>query len=177
MAQTLTFELSRVDTPIGAMLVATDDAGRLRVLDWETHADRMHRLLGRFYPHDAVRLVDGQAAAPVVDRLNAFFAGDIAAINGIPTETAGTPFQREVWSALGQIPAGETWTYTQLAQRIGRPSAVRAVGMANGANPIGVVIPCHRVVGADGSLTGYGGGLARKQWLLEHEGACPRAAL
>ena len=105
------------------------------------------------------------------DRLKAFFAGDLAAILEIPVESAGTPFQRKVWSVLRKIPAGETWTYTEVAARAGRPAAVRAAGAANGLNPISVVVPCHRVIGADGSLTGYGGGLDRKRWLLKHEGA------
>jgi methylated-DNA-[protein]-cysteine S-methyltransferase len=105
----------------------------------------------------------------VVERLQAFFSGDISAIAGIPVETGGTTFQRDVWAALRQIPAGETWSYGQLARHIGRPAAVRAVGAANGANPIGVVVPCHRVIGANGSLTGYGGGIDRKEWLLNHE--------
>ena len=101
----------------------------------------------------------------------AYFAGDIHAIDDIPTATAGTAFQREVWRALRAIPAAETISYGQLAQRIGRPRAVRAVGLANGSNPVGVVVPCHRVIGANGSLTGYGGGLHRKEWLLAHERA------
>ncbi len=83
----------------------------------------------------------------------------------------GTPFQRRVWAALTHIPAGETRSYGAQATQIGRPSAVRAVGLANGQNPIGLVVPCHRVIGADGSLTGYGGGIERKRWLLRHEGA------
>ena len=171
MTQPLTFRLARLPTPIGVMLVATDAQGRLRVLDWETHAERMHRLLRRIYGADGVQLVDGDAEGVVFDKLRAFFAGDIHAIDDIPVETAGTAFQREVWKALREIPAGETWSYSRLASHIGRPSAVRAVGLANGSNPIGVVVPCHRVIGANGSLTGYGGGLERKEWLLKHEGA------
>jgi methylated-DNA-[protein]-cysteine S-methyltransferase len=170
MTQSLIFGFSRVSTPIGAMLVATDEEDRLRVLDWETHIDRMHRLLGLCYGKHGVRLVDDRASGHVLDRLSAFFGGDIAAIDDIPTESAGTPFQREVWTALRAIPAGGTWSYGKLARHIGRPSAIRAVGFANGCNPIGVVVPCHRVIGNDGSLTGYGGGLDRKQWLLRHEG-------
>jgi methylated-DNA-[protein]-cysteine S-methyltransferase len=96
-------------------------------------------------------------------------AGHTAVLDSLEVETAGTPFQRTVWHALREIPAGATMSYGALAKRIGRPSAVRAVGLANGANPIGIVVPCHRVVGADGSLTGYGGGLERKRWLLAHE--------
>jgi methylated-DNA-[protein]-cysteine S-methyltransferase len=171
MKQPLAFALSRVASPIGTMLVAADEAGRLRVLDWETHAERMQRLLDRLYGAGGVRLTDGPAAGPIIDKLEAFFAGDLAAIDDIPTETAGTPFQHQVWRALREIPAGAAWSYSKLARHIGRPEAVRAVGLANGANPISVVVPCHRVIGADGSLTGYGGGLERKQWLLRHEGA------
>jgi methylated-DNA-[protein]-cysteine S-methyltransferase len=100
-----------------------------------------------------------------------YFAGDLTAIDTIPVRTAGTTFQRRVWRALRTIPCRTTVSYTQLAIRIGRPDAVRAVGSANGANPIGVVVPCHRVIGADGSLGGYGGGIQRKAWLLAHEGA------
>lgn len=170
MTQQITLQLSHVPTPIGIMLIGTDDENRLRVLDWESHADRMQRLLERYYGA-GMRVVEGKADGLVVDKLDAFFGGDIAAIDDIPVAMAGTPFQREVWSALREIPAGETWSYGQLASHIGRPSAVRAVGLANGANPIGIVVPCHRVVGANGSLTGYGGGIERKQWLLRYEGA------
>ena len=176
MKQPSTFTLSELPTPIGVMLVATDDQDRLRVLDWTTHTDRMLRLIRRLYGADGVRLLEGEAAPAIVENLNAFFAGDLSALDTIPTETGGTPFQREVWAALRTITAGETWSYKQLADHIGRPSAVRAVGFANGSNPIGVVIPCHRVIGADGSLTGYGGGLDRKAWLLTHEGARFKAA-
>jgi methylated-DNA-[protein]-cysteine S-methyltransferase len=171
VTQTHTFQLARVPSPMGPMLVVTDDQGCLRALDWESHAERMQRLLDRHYGHGAVRLVDSPADGVVAEKLRAYFAGDVTALDGIPTETAGTPFQREIWEALRAIPAGETWTYGRLAAHIGRPEAVRAVGLANGANPINVVVPCHRVIGADGSLTGYGGGLDRKKWLLGHEGA------
>jgi methylated-DNA-[protein]-cysteine S-methyltransferase len=101
--------------------------------------------------------------------LRNYFAGELDAIDHLPVKTAGTLFQRAVWSALREIPLGSTESYGKLAQRIGRPNAVRAVGLANGSNPIGVVVPCHRVIGADGSLTGYGGGMDRKRWLLRHE--------
>lgn len=175
MTQALTFTLSRLSTPIGAMLVAADDQQRLRVLDWETHTERMHRLIARQYGKGAVRLVEGPAPEPLARKLAAYFAGDASAIDDITTETGGTAFQRQVWAALRAIPAGETWTYGRLAAHIGRPAAVRAVGLANGANPIGVVVPCHRVIGANGSLTGYGGGMDRKAWLLDHE-AKPKAA-
>lgn len=170
MTPTIALQLARMPTPMGAMLIATDDHDRLRALDWESHVERMGRLLDRHYGSGAVRLIDSPARGPVADKLGAYLEGDIGAIAAIPTETAGTAFQRQVWAALRAIPAGQTWTYGRLAAHIGRATAVRAVGLANGANPIGIVVPCHRVVGADGSLTGYGGGLQRKRWLLDHEG-------
>ena len=101
--------------------------------------------------------------------MEAYFAGDIESIQSLPVWTTGTPFQKSVWTALRSIPAGETTSYGSLAKKLGVPTAVRAVGLANGANPISIVVPCHRVIGANGSLTGYGGGLHRKRWLLEHE--------
>jgi methylated-DNA-[protein]-cysteine S-methyltransferase len=171
MIKPITLTLSRVSTPLGVMLVATDDQDRLRALDWENYAERMNRLFARIYGPKGFTLVDGDGQGPVFDKLTAFFAGDIHAIDDIEVETGGTPFQREVWAALRQIPAGETWSYGQLAKHIGRPAAVRAVGLANGSNPIGVVVPCHRVIGASGALTGYAGGLERKAWLLDHEQA------
>jgi methylated-DNA-[protein]-cysteine S-methyltransferase len=171
MTQTHIFQVARVPLPVGPMLVVTDDQGRLRALDWESHAERMQRLLDRQYGRSAVRLVESSADGVVAEKLKAYFDGEVTALDDIPTETAGTPFQREIWAALRTIPAGETWTYGRLATHIGRPEAVRAVGLANGANPINVVVPCHRVIGADGSLTGYDGGLDRKKWLLSHEGA------
>jgi methylated-DNA-[protein]-cysteine S-methyltransferase len=101
--------------------------------------------------------------------MDAYFRGELRAIDGLRVETRGTPFQRAVWTALREIPCGTTVSYSDLARRIERPSAVRAVGLANGANPVAIVVPCHRVVGAGGALTGYGGGLSRKRWLLAHE--------
>ncbi len=172
--QTLTFELSRIATPVGPMLIATDEQGRLRVLDWQSHAKRMQRLLDRSYGPGAAGLREGDGAHPIARRLEAYVEGEIAAIDGIPVETGGTAFQRQVWAALREIPAGQTWSYGRLAARIGKPAAVRAVGLANGANPVGVVVPCHRVIGANGTLTGYGGGIERKRWLLRHEGAAFR---
>jgi methylated-DNA-[protein]-cysteine S-methyltransferase len=168
----LVFALSRLETPIGVALIATDDRGRLRVLDWADHKERMQNGLARIYRASGGVTLDKsiEAARPVMDRLKAFFAGDLDAIDSIPVESAGTPFQRKVWAVLRKIPAGKTWTYTELAARAGRPEAVRAAGAANGLNPISVVVPCHRVIGSNGTLTGYGGGLHRKEWLLTHEG-------
>jgi len=120
---------------------------------------------------------DGRAALhdEVERQLAAYFAGDLREFD-LPLEAPGTPFQRRVWDALRTIPFGHTRSYGELAQAIGAPGAQRAVGAANGANRIAVVIPCHRVIESGGGLRGYGGGLARKRWLLEHEGAIPRAA-
>ncbi len=133
----------------------------------------MRRLLRFHYGQDGSSLVMANEAAPAAIRrgLSGYFAGDLAALDGLPVATGGTAFQREVWAALRRIPAGSTLSYGRLAQELDRPKSVRAVGLANGANPIAIIVPCHRVIGADGSLTGYGGGIERKRWLLAHEGA------
>jgi methylated-DNA-[protein]-cysteine S-methyltransferase len=167
----LVFNVERMPTPCGELLIATDDEGALRGLDWVDHEFRLRQLLKQQYPKDAVQLSAGARAASGASRLlGSYFAGDLRAIDALVVRTGGTSFQREVWAALRTIPAGQTVSYGALAKRLNRPSAMRAVGMANGANPVSIVVPCHRVIGADGSLTGYGGGLPRKRWLLEHEG-------
>jgi methylated-DNA-[protein]-cysteine S-methyltransferase len=130
-------------------------------------------LLRRYYG-PGIELAPGPAPAAVRDALDAYFAGRTDALAGLAWKSAGTPFQLAVWRALCDIPVGETISYGELARRIGSPKAVRAVGLANGANPVGLIAPCHRVIGADGRLTGYGGGLHRKRWLLRHEGAAFR---
>jgi len=112
---------------------------------------------------------EAPAPASITRPLDAYFEGDLDAVDVIPVATGGTVFQRDVWTALRGIKAGTTTNYGALAARLGRPNASRAVGMANGSNPISIVLPCHRVIGANGTLTGYGGGLPRKRWLLEHE--------
>ncbi len=167
--------LDRFDTPIGTALLVTDDDGVLRLLDWEDHEDRMRVLLRRQYGSAPVER--GAAPAPIRLALERYFAGELQALSEIPWRTQGTAFQELVWRALAGIAAGETMSYGSLALRIGKASAVRAVGLANGANPVSVVVPCHRVIGADGSLTGYGGGLERKRWLLRHEGALAASEL
>ena len=164
------FLLDRIPTPIGALLIAVDADANLRVLDFEDYEERMLRLLRRRYGADGVRLEDGRAPASIRQPIEAYFDGDLTAIDAILVKTNGTAFQREVWAALRTIPAGAILSYGDLARRIGRPAAVRAVGLANGSNPIGIVVPCHRVIGADASMTGYGGGVDRKRWLLRHEG-------
>lgn len=160
--------LDRMPTPLGEMRLVTDEAGALRSLDWTDHADRMDRLLGRYQKN--ARIEDGRAPNRVRQALEAYFAGELSAIDALPVDSGGTEFQRAAWQALRQIPAGETRSYGAQAAAIGKPAAVRAVGLANGANPVGIVVPCHRVIGANATLTGYGGGVERKRWLLEHEG-------
>jgi len=172
--QRLSLTSSQMASPIGTLQFIADDHGRLRALDWDDHEARMHTLLQRYYRGHDVQISAGAAPRPIRMALEAYFAGDLTAIDSIAVETGGTTFQRAAWAALRQIPAGKTASYRDQAERIGRPSAVRAVGLANGANPVGLVVPCHRVIGADGSLTGYGGGLERKRWLLTHEGALSR---
>jgi methylated-DNA-[protein]-cysteine S-methyltransferase len=169
----MNFALDRLPTPIGTLLIVFDDEDRLRALDWEDFEPRMRRLLRLQYGIE-FELRVGSAPKSIRDPLNAYFAGDFSALDRIEVETAGTPFQRKLWTALRTIPSGQTSTYGALAQKIGAPNAVRAVGAANGANPISIVLPCHRVIGSDQRLTGYGGGLHRKHWLLTHEGAALR---
>ncbi len=163
------FLLGTLPTPIGTMLLVFDEDAALRALDWSDHEDRMRRLL-RLHHGAAFTLHDAPPPPAIRDPIDAYFAGDLGAIDGLGVRHNGTAFQRAVWAALRHIPAGTTLSYGALAQRLGRDKAVRAVGLANGANPVGLVVPCHRVIGANASLTGYGGGLHRKQWLLAHEG-------
>ena len=163
------FYVERFDTPTGCMLIITDDLQRLRAAEWDDKGDRMQRFLRLHYGSGGFHLQDARCHSHARLALESYFAGHLEAIEEIRTETRGTDFQRQVWSALREIPAGATLSYSQLAAKIGRPAAVRAVGAANGANPTPIVVPCHRVIGADASLTGFGGGLERKRWLLAHE--------
>jgi methylated-DNA-[protein]-cysteine S-methyltransferase len=159
--------LERWTSPISSLLLVTDNDGFLRSLEFAENETRMLRLLRGHYGD--YTLEDGAAPASLTRALDAYFDGNIDALADVQTATAGTPFQREVWKALRAIPAGTTISYGQLAINLGRKGASRAVGAANGANPIPIVVPCHRVIGADGSLTGFGSGLPRKRWLLDHE--------
>jgi methylated-DNA-[protein]-cysteine S-methyltransferase len=163
-----TFHLDRLKTPIGVALLVTDAEGYLRALDWEDHEPRLRELLRLQY--GAVTLQDLRSPKDVKEALSGYFNGDFHRLKSIKWRVAGTPFQRKVWTALTKIPTGTTMSYGALAAQLGVPRAMRAVGHANGTNPISVVVPCHRLIGANGSLTGYGGGLERKRWLLEHEG-------
>jgi methylated-DNA-[protein]-cysteine S-methyltransferase len=160
--------LDRLKTPIGIALLVTDSDGVLRALDWEDYEPRMRELLR--LQCGAVELKNGRAPAPMRTALSSYFKGDLDRLGEIEWRVGGTPFQRKVWNALPGIPAGSTLSYGALAAKLGSPRAMRAVGHANGANPISVVVPCHRLIGANGSLVKYGGGLERKQWLLRHEG-------
>jgi methylated-DNA-[protein]-cysteine S-methyltransferase len=174
MIQVLQLLMDRIDTPIGTMLIVADRDGNLRATDWTEHEGRMHRSLRLHYGNNGYRLETARNPNGLSDAIGKYFAGELETIDLLPVQTAGTPFQRAVWGALREIPCGTTVSYGQLAQRIGRPTAVRAVGLANGSNPVGVVVPCHRVIGSDGSLTGYGGGMDRKRWLLAHERRVPQ---
>jgi methylated-DNA-[protein]-cysteine S-methyltransferase len=167
----LLFLQESLPTEIGKLLILTDERDRLRAIDWEDHAARMHRLLRVQYGGDRVTVTGRGSRSAVWHLLKAYFAGELAAIEGLEVETGGTAFQRRVWASLRKIPLGQTVSYRVLATRLKCPGAVRAVGGANGANPVSIVVPCHRVIGSDGSLTGYGGGVQRKRWLLNHEGA------
>lgn len=157
--------LDHLDTPMGRLALLVDAEGRLCVAGFVEDHPRMQTQLTR---EQAVAWVN---PGGVTDAFRRYFDGELTAVDDLPLGASGTEFQRAVWSALREIPCGQTWSYGQLAAHIGRPKAVRAVGTANGANPIAVVVPCHRVIGANGALTGYAGGLERKKWLLAHEGA------
>jgi O-6-methylguanine DNA methyltransferase len=164
----LQLSLDRHESPIGPILTATDVDGYLRALDFLDHESRMRRLLRLHY--GTYFLTDGLGDRGIAAALAAYFAGCFDALDDLPVRTAGTDFQREVWTALRAITPGETLSYGEMARRLRRPQASRAVGLANGSNPVAIVVPCHRVIGSDGALTGYGGGLHRKEWLLAHEG-------
>jgi len=169
MSPILPLLLDRLATPIGDMLIVADREGNLRATFWTDEEGEVRQFLERQYLGFQIELEAEANLHALTTSIGAYFAGDLHSIDALPVQTAGTSFQREVWGALREIPCGTTISYRELARRICRPEAVRAVGAANGANPIGVVVPCHRVIGANGSLTGYGGGIERKRWLLDHE--------
>ena len=169
MVDLLQLLIDRVKTPIGELGIVADEEGRLRAVEWTEHEDRMHRSFRLQYGQDGFAFKNSRNPGGHSVALRAYFDGELTAIDGLKVATGGTPFQKSVWKALRAIPCGETITYAVLAERVGRPKAVRAAGHANGDNPISVVVPCHRVIGTNGSLTGYGGGIERKRWLLAHE--------
>ena len=155
------------DSPVGALLLAADDAALVAI---EFPSSRHPVVRGADWVEG-----DNEVLALARKQLGEYFAGKRNTFD-LPLGPRGTEFQRNVWKTLAGIPYGETISYAQLASRVGKPSAMRAVGAANGRNPLPIVLPCHRVIGADGSLTGFGGGLPTKQFLLELEGALPPAA-
>jgi methylated-DNA-[protein]-cysteine S-methyltransferase len=157
-----------IDSVLGPIVVITDEQA-LCALDFGDCEERMKELLARRFEDFVLRHEDNPLG--VSEKVRAYLDGDLHSIDGVPVDPGGTEFQRTVWSALRAIPVGSTCTYGQLAASIGRPTATRAVGLANGRNPVAIVIPCHRVIGSNAGLTGYGGGLPRKEWLLRHEGA------
>ncbi|MEV8974849.1 methylated-DNA--[protein]-cysteine S-methyltransferase [Klebsiella quasipneumoniae] len=166
----LTLLQDKMDTPLGALWVLCDEQFNLRAVEWDEYRDRMETLLDVHYRREGYQRVDCRNPGGLSSKLNDYFAGDLAVIETLPTATAGTPFQRQVWQALRDIPCGQVMHYGQLAEALGRPGAARAVGAANGANPVSIVVPCHRVIGRNGTMTGYAGGVQRKEWLLRHEG-------
>jgi methylated-DNA-[protein]-cysteine S-methyltransferase len=155
-----------VPTPIGEAQLICDAKGRLLLFGWYERDDQWQRYASHLGDAELVPTKDPFGLSTAIA---AYMAGNVTVIDDLPVVFCGTPFQNKVWHALRTIPAGETLSYGALARQIGDPKAMRAVGLANGSNPIGLVVPCHRVIGSDGSLTGYGGGLERKKWLLAHE--------
>ena len=157
----------QIQSPVGPLLMICDKAGDMRVLEFQDREERWRPTIARRF-QDAT-MTEKPGAFGLAQTLARYFEGDIEAIDAISTKATGSDFQLAVWKALREIPAGTTTSYGAIARKLGKPDAMRAVGLANGANPIAIVVPCHRVIGADGSLTGYGGGLERKRWLLAHE--------
>jgi len=159
-------------SPIGGISFASNGEA-VCALDFEGYQARMRALLERRF--GTVEFRSGSDPQRLKQALRNYFDGDLRALDQTPVCMRGTAFQEQVWAALRTIPAGRTWTYGQLAAELGRPQAARAVGHANSQNPIAIIVPCHRVIGASASLTGYAGGLDRKRWLLGHEGAISRS--
>jgi methylated-DNA-[protein]-cysteine S-methyltransferase len=157
----------RTATPIGDMLLLARDGVAL-LLEFDDQEGRIERERSKRFPAEIIEPANDPFGFS--SRVRAYFAGQLHALDDVETRGDGTPFQERVWSALRQIPCGTTISYGELAHRLGDPNATRAVGLANGRNPISVIVPCHRVIGANGSMTGYGGGIERKKWLLAHEG-------
>jgi len=158
--------VERVKTPIGAALI-THDGKRLCNLEFEDREDRRQEELEHHFPNATFEKL--RAPSKFADALARYFKGEVRAIDKLPVAQLGTEFQRRAWEELRRIPPGQTRGYGEQAAILGKPSAARAVGRANGLNPMSIVVPCHRLIGANGSLVHYGGGLERKQWLIDHE--------
>lgn len=166
----MSIEIAEVQSPIGIVVVAVR-AERLCALAFDGHFPRKRAALERRF--GSVEWQSAKDPGGVIGALRRYFDGEVEALARVPVDPGGTPFQQAVWTTLRRVPAGRTVSYGSLAQAAGYPRAIRAVGAANRSNPVGLVIPCHRVIGADGTLVGYAGGLERKKWLLSHEGASP----
>jgi methylated-DNA-[protein]-cysteine S-methyltransferase len=171
----MSLALLKVSSPLGPLLVAVTEEGALCGLGFADRQGALRGYLDREFA-GAAPSVEPCHLKAAVRCLESYFAGDLEAFGALPVELRGTSFQQAVWQRLALIPAGSVMTYGELALAIDRPGACRAVGGACHANPVTIAVPCHRVVGAGGALTGYGGGLARKRWLLQHEAAAGAAA-
>jgi methylated-DNA-[protein]-cysteine S-methyltransferase len=169
----LRLSISEIASPLGCIEVILDEAGIIRGLDFGSGLPRIRQRMARLYPGLGLRA--GEAPSRVAEALEGYFQGAPDALAGLDCATAGTRFQEQVWTALCDIPPGATRSYLDIALQVGSPKAVRAVGLANGSNPVSLLIPCHRVIGQSGALTGYAGGLERKAWLLDHEGTSPES--
>lgn len=167
----LTLVEEELPTPIGGLLLIADPQGALRAAEWSDGRERLPRLLNRQYGTQGYALAPGAVAAALRQAMRDYFDGRIDALESIEVNTSGTAFQTKVWAALRTIPPGRPISYDALGRQLGFPSHARAIGHANAANPVNIVIPCHRLVGTNGTLTGYAGGLERKRWLLAHERA------
>ena len=154
--------------PIGDMVLVARD-GAILLLEFDDAKDRVAREMR--FRFGEVEFQQTSNPFGLSDIIRDYFAGNITAIDHLITDGGGTDFERQVWAELRKIPAGVTKSYGEIARKLGDINLSRAVGTANGRNPIAIVVPCHRVIGSDGSMTGYGGGIKRKEWLLRHEGA------
>lgn len=166
-------EVATIDSPVGRLAIASHDR-RVCAL-WFGSEPQVRVFLARWFPGEPASA--GRDPGGAVAALRAYFSGDLRSLDAVEVELHGTPFQQRVWQQLRKVPAGVTATYAQIARAVGAPNAVRAVGAANGANPVSLIVPCHRIIGSNGSLTGYGGGLDRKRWLLEHEATAQQVRL
>lgn len=159
--------IDQIDSKIGHILVVSDGEN-LCALDYADYEARMIKLLQKRFGH--FDLIETKNPLGFSRRIQAYLEGDYSSVDDIPVSTGGTLFQQQVWLALRTVPPGSVVSYGTLAARLGKPSACRAVGITNSLNPVAIVLPCHRVIGANGKLTGYAGGVKRKHWLLQHEG-------
>ncbi|MGH9763369.1 MAG: methylated-DNA--[protein]-cysteine S-methyltransferase [Blastocatellia bacterium] len=156
-----------VESPLGPIQIAATDTG-VCLINFVDSWDRAQPVIARRF--DSIEYMEGSDPHNARRRMRAYFEGEFAALDELPLDPGGTGFQQQVWDRVRKIPAGQTASYGAVAKDIGKPAAVRAVGAANGHNPLPLVVPCHRVIGASGELRGYGGGIERKRWLLAHEG-------